>query len=172
MRAHARAVIISRWCVETGLELNKKEFSSVDGNAYNADKAYKDSKLCNILFAKELERRCEDAGSKIRVNAFGPGLITRTGFFRNQNPIFTALFDFATNDIFHVAATVDEGGDCLVYMATSASLEGVGGEYFNNNLSSNSPGGHLFAATETSDESEDGAEAKKLWMLSEQLVGL
>ncbi len=39
------------------------------------------------------------------VVSFGPGLITRTGFFRNQNPLFTALFDFATNDLFHVAET-------------------------------------------------------------------
>ena len=26
----------------------------IDGNKFNADKAYKDSKLCNILFAKKL----------------------------------------------------------------------------------------------------------------------
>ena len=59
-------------------------------------------------FARELERRLEARGSAVTVNSFGPGLITRTGFFRYQNPIFVKLFD-ATNDIFHVAETVDGG---------------------------------------------------------------
>ena len=41
-----------------------------------------DSKLCNILFARELSHRLAARGSPVTVNAFGPGLITRTGFFR------------------------------------------------------------------------------------------
>lgn len=73
-----------------------------------------DSKLCNVLFAQELQRRLAARGSGVTVNAFGPGLITRTGFFRNQQPLFVRVFDFATNELFHVAETVDGGGDCLV----------------------------------------------------------
>lgn len=30
-----------------------------------------------------------------QVVAFGPGLITRTGFFRSQPPLFVKVFDFA-----------------------------------------------------------------------------
>lgn len=99
-----------------GLEAKGADFEMLDGSEYNADKAYKDSKLCNELFARELERRLQAAGSPIQVNSFGPGLITRTGFFRYQNPLFVKVFDIATNDIFHVAESVDGGGDCLVYM--------------------------------------------------------
>ena len=76
-----------------------------------------------MLFARELERRLQAAGSPVQVNSFGPGLITRTGFFRYQNKFFVRLFDFATNEIFHVAETVDGGGDCLVYMVTAPELE-------------------------------------------------
>ena len=65
-----------------------------------------DSKLCNILFARELQRRLVAEGSAVTVNTFGPGLITRTGFFRNQQPLFVKVFDFFTNDVFHVAETV------------------------------------------------------------------
>ena len=73
------------------------------------------------------------ANSAVTVNAFGPGLITRTGF-PVPEPLFVKLFDFATNDIFHVAETVDGGGDCLVYMTTSPALEGKGGLYYNNGI--------------------------------------
>ncbi|VEU41768.1 unnamed protein product [Pseudo-nitzschia multistriata] len=40
-----------------GFARDGKNFQMVDGNPYNGDKAYKDSKLCNILFCKELQRR-------------------------------------------------------------------------------------------------------------------
>ena len=107
------------------------------------------------------------------MNAFGPGLITRTGFFRYQNPLFVKLFDFATNDIFHVAETVDGGGDCLVYMIQSPELEGVGGVYLNNGIA---PGvgktGHKFEIGEVSEEGRDEVEAAALWKASEKLVGL
>jgi hypothetical protein len=39
---------------------------------------------------------------------------------------YIKAFDFATNEIFHVAETVDGGGDCLVYMVTNPELEGRG----------------------------------------------
>jgi len=156
-----------------GLKASGADFAMLDGSAYNADKAYKDSKLCNVLFARELQRRLSAANSAVTVNAFGPGLITRTGFFRYQNPLFVKLFDFATNDIFHVAETVDGGGDCLVYMATSPELEGKGGLYYNNGIA---PGegktGHKFERGEVSAEARDDAEAAALWQYSERLVGM
>jgi protochlorophyllide reductase len=156
-----------------GLKASGADFAMLDGSAYNADKAYKDSKLCNVLFARELQRRLSAANSVVTVNAFGPGLITRTGFFRYQNPLFVKLFDFATNDIFHVAETVEGGGDCLVYMATSPALEGKGGLYYNNGIA---PGegktGHKFERGEVSAEARDDAEAAALWQYSERLVGM
>ena len=156
-----------------GLKASGADFAMLDGSAYNADKAYKDSKLCNVLFARELQRRLSAANSAVTVNAFGPGLITRTGFFRYQNPLFVKLFDFATNDIFHVAETVDGGGDCLVYMATSPALEGKGGLYYNNGIA---PGegktGHRFDKGEVSAEARNDAEAAALWRYSERFVGI
>lgn len=106
----------------------------------------------------------------MEVNSFGPGLITRTGFFRNQKPLFVKIFDFAVNDIFHVAETVDGGGNCLVFMATSPELEKVGGIYYNNDVTG--LGSHKFAAIPPSAEAQDAEEARKLWELSSQLVGL
>jgi protochlorophyllide reductase len=65
-------------------------FSMVDGGAYDPDKAYKDSKLCNMMFMAEAARRLEAKG--IVVNAFSPGLIADpNGFFRNQNQLFAKV---------------------------------------------------------------------------------
>ena len=52
-----------------------------------------------------------------------PADTQRSGFFRNQQPLFVKVFDFATNDIFHVAETVDGGGDCLVRFPQHAALQ-------------------------------------------------
>lgn len=157
----------------SGMERAGKSFEMISGEEFDADKAYKDSKLCNMLFAYELERRLEAAGSKITVNSFGPGLITRTGLFRHQPALFVKAFDIATNDIFKVAETVDGGGNCLVYMLTDETLDGVGGTYFNNKLSPGTPPtGHAFVQTPSSAESNRADEAAKLWSLSESLVGL
>jgi protochlorophyllide reductase len=158
----------------SGIETQGAAFEMASGEDFDADKAYKDSKLMNMLFTYELERRLRERNSKITVNAFGPGLITRTGLFRNQNPLFVKVFDFAVNNVFHVAETVSGGGDCLVFMLTDPSLGGDrGGLYYNNTLSPGTPPtGHAFVPTESSKESNDVDEARRLWALSESLVGL
>ena len=57
----------------------------VDGGAFDGDKAYKDSKLCNVLFTRELSKRLSASGAKgVTVNCFSPGLITKSGLFRNR----------------------------------------------------------------------------------------
>ena len=158
----------------SGIETQGAAFEMASGEEFDADKAYKDSKLMNLLFTYELERRLRERNSKITVNAFGPGLITRTGLFRNQNPLFVKVFDFAVNNVFHVAETVSGGGDVLVFMLTDPSLGGDrGGLYYNNTLSPGTPPtGHAFVPTESSKESNDVDEARRLWALSESLVGL
>ena len=156
-----------------GLKASGADFAMLDGSAYNADKAYKDSKLCNVLFARELQRRLSAANSAVTVNAFGPGLITRTGFFRYQNPPLREALRL--RDERHLPRRGDRGrgGDCLVYMTTSPALEGKGGLYYNNGIA---PGegktGHKFERGEVSAEARDDAEAAALWQYSERLVGM
>lgn len=71
-----------------------RRFEMVDGQPYDADKAYKDSKLLNVLFTEEMTRRLAARGSKVTCNCFSPGLIPSTGLFRSQNPLFVGLFNF------------------------------------------------------------------------------
>ncbi|KAJ1472257.1 hypothetical protein T484DRAFT_1558321, partial [Baffinella frigidus] len=96
----------------------------VHGGAFDPDKAYKDSKLCNVFFAAELERRLKAKGSKISCTSMSPGLITKTGLFKNQAALFVTVFSFIVYNIAHVAETVEFGGDQIARMATSPELAG------------------------------------------------
>lgn len=107
----------------------------VDSSPYDADKAYKDSKLCNVITALEGSRRLARKGYKTTCNVMNPGLIPTTGLFRALNPLFVTVFSFLTRFVFRVAATEEEGGKRLATMVASPKLDGKTGQYF-----SGSPG--------------------------------
>lgn len=52
-------------------------FDMVSGEPFDADKAYKDSKLCNVLMAREMAARLQARGSSVTANCFGPGVASR-----------------------------------------------------------------------------------------------
>jgi len=145
--------------------LQGKNFEMVDGASYNADKAYKDSKLCNILFMQEAARRYQN---QFTVNAFSPGLIADpNGFFRYQNPKFATVFNKITK-VTGVAETNEFGGAALSYLAVSPALEGQTGGWYD----SVPPGKHQLARHLPSIEAQNIDEQRMLWKLSEQLVGV
>lgn len=163
----------------SGLEKMTKDgvpFDMIDGGDYDADKAYKDSKLCNVLFTRELQRRLNDGGKKINVNCFNPGLIVSTGLFRDQNQVFTKIFDFAATDLLKVGETVHWGGGALEYMTLDSSVISKGGLYYTSPPGSSKYGddafGNQFAKSDVSKEAKDDNKAKRLWELSEQLVSV
>eukprot|EP00536_Pseudo-nitzschia_multiseries_P009378 jgi/Psemu1/319615/estExt_fgenesh1_pm.C_2600007 len=165
-----------------GFARDGKNFEMVDGNPYNGDKAYKDSKLCNILFCRELQRKLslDDATKNVIVNAFSPGLITSTGFFRYQNPIFASVFNVAVSSVFKVAETPEYGGAALAYMTTVGdtsgnffdSPPGTSFKYASDGNNYQGAFGKEFAPTAVSKEALDDEKAKRLWKLSEKLVGI
>lgn len=136
-------------------------FEMIDGGPYDPDKAYKDSKLANLMFAAEAARR------GVMVNSFSPGLIASPeGFFRYQNPFFARAFDTISR-VVGVAETPKFGGSCLAFMATDTSLEGVAGKWFDTEP----PGKHQLLCHPPSEEARDVDKQKLLWKLSDQLVG-
>lgn len=138
-------------------------FTMVDNGPYDADKAYKDSKLCNMLFMAEAARRYE---GKFTVNAFSPGLIADpNGFFRNQNRLFASIF-FSISKALGVAESNEFGGSALAYMAVDASMDGRTGGWYD----SVPVGKHQLAKHAPSVEAQNVEEQKLLWDLSTQLV--
>ena len=63
----------------------------IDGGDFDGAKAYKDSKVCNMLTMQEFHRRYyEDTG--ITFASLYPGCIATTGLFREHIPLFRLLF--------------------------------------------------------------------------------
>jgi protochlorophyllide reductase len=71
--------------------LNSHHSSMIDGGSFDGAKAYKDSKICNMLTMQEFHRRFhEETG--ITFASLYPGCIATTGLFREHVPLFRALF--------------------------------------------------------------------------------
>lgn len=163
--------------LERAVSSGTGQFDMVNGGSFNADKAYKDSKLCNILFTRELQRRLDASGSNIKVNSFTPGLIVSTGLFRDQNQLFTKVFDVAATNLLKVGESISYGGGCLEYVALSEKVGEKGGLYYYSPPGSSKYGeeayGKQFTLGEVSNEARasDAGLAKRFWELSDKLVG-
>lgn len=152
-------------------------FDMIDGGTFDADKAYKDSKLCNVLYTRELQKRLDLLPEKdITVDCFNPGLIVSTGLFRDQNQLFTKVFDFAATDLLKVGETVHWGGGALEYMTLDKTVGTKGGLFYSSDPGSSKflddAFGNQFKESKISSEASDDAKARRLWELSEKLVGL
>jgi protochlorophyllide reductase len=133
-------------------------------------------KLCNVLFTRELQRRLDAKDSMIAANCFTPGLIVSTGLFREQNPIFTKLFDFAATDLLKVGETPSWGGAALTYMINDVTTKGL---YYYSSPGTSSKYGEsafentqLFGPSDVSVEAQDNVKAQRLWELSEKLLNI
>jgi len=151
-------------------------FSMVDGHTpFSADKAYKDSKLCNLLFARELERQLRGRGRAMPVLAWSPGLViprNSGGFFRysrQHNEWGQRLFALVARDLLRLTASPERAGALLAELATAPAYAAPGFSYYVNRVLA--PGRLRFELTEPSPEARNDALAAALWTVSAQLLG-
>ena len=155
-------------------------FDMCDGGKFDGNKAYKDSKLCGILFARELARRLGDVGATC--NAFSPGFVPTSGLFRHQSAPVRALLRFAF-DHPPLATSMKTAGRFTTHMVLGREPGATTGAYFCGPPSytrdgENQVGGFLrgwlepeFGVKEPSVEACDDGLARRLWNISEELVG-
>jgi NAD(P)-dependent dehydrogenase (short-subunit alcohol dehydrogenase family) len=147
----ARVIIVS----SDGHRMGSIDFDDLEYHrGYFGMKGYARSKLANLLFAYELDRKLRD--SRITVNAVHPGH-TATDIWRTNFGVVGPGLKWVMS-LF--ARTPEEGADTVIYVATDPSLEGVSGKYFADRQVINS-----------SPDSYDKTLASKLWEVSELLVG-
>ena len=124
---------------------------------YNRFEAYCRSKLANILFSNELARRL--IGTSVTVNSLHPGVIVAEAELKRHFPsvLQTVLSILATP----FAKTAKQGAQTTIHLAVSEDVKGISGSYFSD-----------CAITEPSEAAQDENVAKKLWDVSQTLVGL
>lgn len=122
--------------------------------SYAGMRAYGQSKLANILFTTELARRLE--GSGVTANCLHPGTVA-TGFAADGDA--SGFLAFGIKVIRPFILTSEQGARTSVYLASSPEVDGVSGRYFVKNR-----------ARQPSAAARDGAAARRLWEVSEELV--
>ncbi len=150
-------------------------FEMLDGDDhFNADKAYKDSKLCNILFGRELFRRLKQSGNPFPVIAWAPGLVIprdKGGFFRysrSYNELGQIVFAFIARDLLHITETANNAGILLKKLATDTQYDKDEFVYWSNRL--RGFGQMQFEQMDTSKESYNDDLAYNLWKLTDTLM--
>ena len=76
----------------------KAPITMIDGKKFKSGKAYKDSKLCNMLTMKELHRRYHQS-TRIVFSALYPGCVATTALFRNHYSLFQKIFPLFQKNI-------------------------------------------------------------------------
>ena len=121
---------------------------------YRALKAYSRSKLCNILFTRELARRLHGTG--VTANCLHPGFVASRFGDQSGGPIahliWLAKF-FATSPA--------EGAETIVYLASSPDVATSTGQYY-----------YKCRPTTPSPAARDDRSALLLWQRSALLAGM
>jgi light-dependent protochlorophyllide reductase len=133
-------------------------------------RAYTTSKLCNVLFTYELERklRAEKAvgsnGRSITVNAFDPGLMPGTGLARDYGRLARFAWRFVLPALRPFVPNVNSAarsGRALANMVTDPRFERISGKYFQGSRD-----------VPSSKDSYDPVIATELWESSASMVKL
>ncbi|MFC4541253.1 oxidoreductase [Halosolutus amylolyticus] len=146
------------------------DFDDLQGeDSYDPWDAYGKSKLANVLFAYELERRLLTAGATAKSVAVHPGYADTNLQFRGPEQNGQRLRKAAMGVMNAVMAqSAAKGALPTLYAATAPDVEG--GAYYG-------PGGllNMRGAPErqaSSDRSYDEATARRLWGVSTDLTGV
>ena len=124
---------------------------------------YTTSKLCNLLFAYELDRRLGEGREGVTVNAFNPGLIPGSGLARDYPPLQRFAWRFVL-PLLRFLPQVNSARTCGVRLAALVQdprFERVSGRYFDG-----------LREVRSSHDSYDREKASDLWRTSERLAGV
>jgi NAD(P)-dependent dehydrogenase (short-subunit alcohol dehydrogenase family) len=132
---------------------------------YQPSRAYNDSKLANLLFTAELQRRLTAAGSPVKAAAAHPGLVA-TPIYQHDGPRRPADAVWALA-LQLVAQDADHGALPVLFAATA---DIPGDSFAGPRHLMHMRGGYQLIGR--SDAARDPALARRLWTVSEQLTGV
>jgi len=126
--------------------------------------AYEQSKLANLLFTLELQRRLEVAGSAVIATAAHPGMAATSLMSSSESPVMTALARIAVRLFAQDAAM----GAAPTVFAALADVPG--GSYAGPRDRGGMAGPPVLVGRSAA--AADAAMAARLWTVSEELTGV
>ncbi len=160
----SRVVTMSSVGHEPGV-MNFDDLQSERG--YKPNEAYYQSKLANLLFTYELDRRLRAADAPTQALGAHPGVVY-TDLFRTRSRLDKALLSPWMRPInFWAVQNVHKGA--LPMLRATADPAASGGEYYGPHRKH---GTGYPVAVKSSPRSHDVADQARLWDISEQLTGV
>ncbi len=123
---------------------------------YHCLAAYKQSKLANVMFTAELNRRLGE-GSRVRAYAADPGLVNTAIGLKGTGGLVRWVWDRRRAR----GATPEQGAETVVFLAADPSIEGARAIYWKDCRPAR-PSRYALRV----------GEAARLWALSERLCGI
>mmetsp|Transcript_34394 Transcript_34394/g.71616 ORF Transcript_34394/g.71616 Transcript_34394/m.71616 type:complete len:430 (-) Transcript_34394:344-1633(-) len=162
----------------------QKPVAMADGKPFFGAKAYKDSKVCNMMTVSELHRRYHDA-TGITFSSMYPGCIAETALFREKRTWFRKAFPWFMKYVTGGYVGMEEAGQRLaqviddpqcsksnVYWSWNGGAKTVGRWSEDGKpRGAGGSGGEIFENDQSSAVT-DAKNAKKVWEFSKKAVGL
>jgi protochlorophyllide reductase len=146
----------------------KPPISMIDGKKFEPVKAYKDSKVCNVLTMRELHRRYHDS-TGITFSSLYPGCVADTPLFRNHYPLFQKLFPLFQKNITGGYVSQDLAGERVADVVAAPEYKQSGAYWSWGNRQKKDRQSFV---QKVSPQARDDENAKRMWDLSAKLVGI
>lgn len=146
----------------------KEPISMIDGKKFEPVKAYKDSKVCNVLTMQELHRRYHSS-TGITFTSLYPGCVADTPLFRNHYPLFQKLFPKFQKYITGGYVSQELAGERVAAVVADPEYKQSGAYWSWGNRQKKN--GKSFVQ-KVSPQARDDEKGDRMWELSAKLVGL
>ncbi|SBO42572.1 protochlorophyllide reductase [Cyanobium sp. NIES-981] len=146
----------------------KAPIAMASGKAFKPGKAYKDSKLCNMITTQELHRRLH-ASTGIVFTSLYPGCVADTPLFRNTPRLFQRIFPWFQKNITGGYVSQSLAGERVAQVVADPEFAVSGVHWSWGNRQKR--GGRQFSQ-ELSDKASNPETARKVWEYSRKLVEL
>lgn len=146
----------------------KEPHTMIDGKKFEPVKAYKDSKVCNVLTMRELHRRYHES-TGITFTSLYPGCVAETPLFRNHYPLFQKIFPIFQKYITGGYVSQELAGERVADVVADPAYRQSGAYWSWGNRQKKNRQSFV---QKVSPQARDDANAEKMWTLSAKLVGL
>ena len=146
----------------------KDPIAMASGKEFKPGKAYKDSKLCNMITSLELHRRFHQT-TGITFSSLYPGCVADSPLFRHSFPAFQRIFPWFQKNITGGYVSQELAGERVAKVVTGLDFSASGVHWSWGNRQKKD---RLQFEQELSNKVTDSATAERVWQLSSALVGL